>query len=42
MFNLSAAMANTFVAAAEEMTEKVRALGANPLKKTPSLVEEEE
>jgi len=41
MFNLSAAMANTFVVAAEEMTETVRALGANPLKKIPSPIEED-
>jgi coenzyme F420-reducing hydrogenase delta subunit len=42
MFNLSAAMANTFVIAAEEMTEKIRALGPNPLKKKLSTLAEEE
>jgi len=35
-------MANTFVAAAEEMTEKIREFGANPLKKPTSLIEEDE
>ena len=33
MFNLSAAMAGQFVDAAKEMTEKVGALGPNPLRK---------
>jgi F420-non-reducing hydrogenase iron-sulfur subunit len=33
MFNLSAAMAGQFVDATKEMTEKVGALGPNPLKK---------
>jgi len=33
MFNLSAAMAGQFVDAAKEMTEKVEALGPNPLRK---------
>jgi coenzyme F420-reducing hydrogenase delta subunit len=33
MFNLSAAMAGQFVEATKEMTEKVRALGPNPLRK---------
>lgn len=31
-YNLSAAMANTFVEIANQMTEKIRALGANPIK----------
>jgi len=32
MFNMSAAMANQFVAAATEMTQRVSALGPNPLR----------
>ena len=32
MFNLSSAMANQFVTATTEMTEKIEALGANPLR----------
>lgn len=32
MFNMSAAMATAFVAAAEEMTEQVAELGPNPLR----------
>jgi len=32
MFNMSAAMASEFVAAAEAMTERVTALGPNPLR----------
>ncbi len=32
MFNLSSAMANRFVEATKEMTEKVQALGPNPLR----------
>jgi F420-non-reducing hydrogenase iron-sulfur subunit len=32
MFNLSAAMAGTFVEDANEMAEQVKALGPNPLK----------
>jgi coenzyme F420-reducing hydrogenase delta subunit len=32
MFNMSSAMANQFVAAAEEMTEQVSNLGASPLR----------
>ncbi len=32
MFNLSAAMANEFVAAVNEMTEQVKELGPNPLR----------
>lgn len=32
MFNMSAAMANQFVAAATEMTQQVSALGPNPLR----------
>jgi len=32
MFNLSAAMANRFVEAANEMAEKIRDIGPNPLK----------
>ena len=33
MFNMSAAMANAFVEAAQEMSEVVKTLGNNPLKK---------
>jgi coenzyme F420-reducing hydrogenase delta subunit len=33
MFNMSAAMAFTFAEAAEEMTERAKRLGPNPLKK---------
>ena len=33
MYNLSSAMAGSFVSAAEEMTETVKALGPNPLRK---------
>ncbi len=32
MFNLSSAMGGRFTEAAKEMTEKVEALGANPLR----------
>ena len=32
MFNMSAAMASEFVAAATQMTERVTALGPNPLR----------
>jgi len=32
MFNLSAAMAGTFVEAVEEITQQVTALGPNPLR----------
>ena len=32
MFNLSAAMANEFVVAVNEMTEQVKQLGPNPLR----------
>ena len=32
MFNLSSAMAGQFAEATKEMTEKVEALGANPLR----------
>jgi len=32
MYNLSAAMAGEFVAAAKEMTEQITALGSNPLR----------
>jgi len=32
MFNMSAAMAGEFVARTEEMTEKITALGPNPLR----------
>jgi F420-non-reducing hydrogenase iron-sulfur subunit len=32
MFNLSAAMANEFVVAVTQMTERVKKLGANPLR----------
>jgi F420-non-reducing hydrogenase iron-sulfur subunit len=32
MYNLSAAMAPQFVAAAEEMTENIQSLGKNPLR----------
>jgi coenzyme F420-reducing hydrogenase delta subunit len=32
MFNLSSAMAGRFAEAAKEMTEKVEALGSNPLR----------
>jgi coenzyme F420-reducing hydrogenase delta subunit len=32
MFNLSSAMAGQFAEAAKEMTEKVEALGPNPLR----------
>lgn len=32
MFNMSAAMAETFVEVATEMTERVAALGPNPLR----------
>ena len=34
MFNLSAAMAGSFVAAAKEMTEQISALGPSPLRHT--------
>jgi F420-non-reducing hydrogenase iron-sulfur subunit len=33
MFNMSAAMAPAFVAAAQEMNEMVKTVGKNPLKK---------
>jgi F420-non-reducing hydrogenase iron-sulfur subunit len=33
MYNLSSAMAGSFVSAAEEMTETVKALGPNPMRK---------
>ena len=33
MFNMSAAMAQNFAAAADEMTERAKRLGPNPLKK---------
>jgi coenzyme F420-reducing hydrogenase delta subunit len=32
MFNMSAAMAGAFVAAAQEMSERIAALGPNPLR----------
>jgi coenzyme F420-reducing hydrogenase delta subunit len=32
MFNMSAAMAATFVEAATEMNERIKALGPNPLR----------
>ncbi len=32
MFNLSSAMAGRFAEATKEMTEKIEALGANPLR----------
>lgn len=32
MFNMSSAMAGQFVAAAEEMTEQITAIGPNPLR----------
>lgn len=32
MFNLSAAMGSEFVRISEEMTEKIKALGPNPLR----------
>jgi len=32
MFNMSSAMAGQFAAAAKEMTEKIEALGKNPLR----------
>ena len=32
MYNLSSAMAGQFVAAAKEMTERIAALGPNPLR----------
>lgn len=36
MVNLSSAMAGSFVKAAEEMTEKIRMLGPNPLRSATS------
>jgi F420-non-reducing hydrogenase iron-sulfur subunit len=33
MFNLSSAMAGRFAEATQEMTEKIEALGPNPLRK---------
>lgn len=33
MFNMSSAMAGQFVAATEEMTEQIKALGPNPLRR---------
>jgi coenzyme F420-reducing hydrogenase delta subunit len=33
MYNMSSAMANQFVEVAKEMTEKVKKMGSNPLKK---------
>jgi coenzyme F420-reducing hydrogenase delta subunit len=32
MFNMSSAMAGQFVAAAEEMTKQINAIGPNPLR----------
>ena len=36
MFNMSAAMATEFVAAANEMNDRISALGPNPLRSTAS------
>jgi coenzyme F420-reducing hydrogenase delta subunit len=36
MFNLSSAMAGRFAEATKEMTEKIEALGMNPLRKVTS------
>ena len=32
MFNMSAAMANEFASKAQEMTDRIKALGPNPLR----------
>jgi len=41
MFNMSAAQANTFVAAATEMVERIAELGPSPLKTGKKTAEEE-
>lgn len=41
MYNLSSGEGPTFAAYAQEMTEHIRTLGPNPLKKTKALVREE-
>lgn len=38
MFNLSSAMGQTFADVVNEMTERIKGLGLNPLRKTDSLI----
>ena len=37
MFNLSAAMAGEFVKISEQMTDRIKALGPNPLRADPDV-----
>jgi len=41
MFQMSSAMAGAFAAAAQEMSEQIRSLGANPLRPAASPAEME-
>jgi hypothetical protein len=41
MFQMSSAMAGAFAASAQEMSEKIRSIGANPLKPAVSPAEAE-